>query len=163
MEVYTGGSVMKKLFTILLIGILSVSLFSCKQKDPLADYDLYEYETLKIYVPKDIKLEDMEVEGFDKAWGKEDFIIFTDKVEKKTVEDLDLSDEDFQKLVFGENTKNDLPNCSYTTYTNAGYYYTYGLFEDDTYYYDVNIACNESDTETYKDIMLDILSKIAHS
>lgn len=150
---------MKKLFTVLLIGILSVSLFSCKQKDPLADYSLYEFEGLKIYVPKDIKLEETTVEQFKKAWAVDDFIVFADNTDKSQVEALELSEEEFTNLVFGENPKTDLKNCSYTTYTNAGFFYTYALFEGESLYYDLNLACREEDAEKYKDIMLDILDK----
>jgi len=161
---------MKKLMHILLVALLMTSLFACSKKeetpvDPLADYDKFTYETLEIYIPKKVLAQETTLDDFEYALDSSSMAVFIKSLAKSDLANTNYTLDELKAMVFeGQDVKyvNDIP---YFTYTNLGtdnveYFYVYAMLEDADRVWDFHQACRADEAEEYRDIMLDVISKV---
>ena len=135
----------------------------------LDNYDLYETELLKVYVPKELGCYNAPRDEYEMFLDGSNVAVFIQAGLKESILGDSYTEEDLYNSIFSQEadskTEGTLSDGTrYMTYTSSvdgeEYYYVYSLLKSDMHYFDVNIACFASDKDKLNDSMMDILSKI---
>ncbi|MBQ1288641.1 MAG: hypothetical protein IIY23_00600 [Erysipelotrichaceae bacterium] len=151
---------MKKLFAVLAALLLVLTAAGCSQNAT----ENFTFENMTITVPKSYKMKEVDYEGFDYTLEGEKLVIFFGRIPVADIEAYGLDEETVANMAYQGMDVKEKDGMTYGTYTYENgtdkFFYTYGLFKDDTYYWDVNVACDQADQEKLADQMITILQSV---
>ena len=151
---------MKKLLAVMAALLLLLTAAGCSSNAT----ETFTFENMTITVPKSYKMKEAEYDGFDYTLEGDKLVIFFSRVPVADIEAYGFDEEAVANIAYEGMDVKEKDGMTYGTYTyNNGeetFYYTYGLFKDATYYWDVNLACDEKDQTQLADPMVTILSSV---
>ena len=126
-------------------------------------YFVYETDTLKAYVPDDLNTYPSKDEDYELIVDGEKVVMFVQSIPISELTDEDITMEDIREAIYEGNDIVD-GDLRYMTYTSEAegtdYFFIYSLMNDKVNFYDVTLICYEEEKDLYKDVMLDILSRL---
>ena len=152
---------MKKLFAVLAALLLVLTAAGCSQKEKTKTFT---FENLSITVPESYKMEETSYDGFVYCLEGEKLVIFVNRTAIADIQSYGITEDQVSEIAYQGMEIKEKDGMSYGVYDYTSgsdkFYYTYGLFKDDTYYWDVNVACQDADKATLADPMVTILQNV---
>ena len=132
--------------------------------DPAAPgYTVYETELMKVYFPEELDTYASRDQDYELIVDGERVVMFIQSIaiDELTDEDFDL--EDIRDAIYEGNdvVENGVRYMTYTSEVDGmEYFFVYSLLNDAVNFYDVTLVCFGDAKDVYKDVMLDIISRI---
>ncbi len=132
--------------------------------DPAAPgYTVYETELMKVYFPEELDTYASRDQDYELIVDGERVVMFIQSIaiDELTDEDFDL--EDIRDAIYEGNdvVENGVRYMTYTSEVDGTeYFFVYSLLNDAVNFYDVTLVCFGDAKDVYKDVMLDIISRI---
>ena len=132
--------------------------------DPAAPgYTVYETELMKVYFPEELDTYASRDQDYELIVDGEKVVMFIQSIaiDELTDEDFDL--EDIRDAIYEGNdvVENGVRYMTYTSEVDGmEYFFVYSLLNDAVNFYDVTLVCFGDAKDVYKDVMLDIISRI---
>ena len=156
---------MKKILSAVLSVLICAGMFGCSNKQ--ADkYDTFTFQELIFYIPKELKLEETEIDEHSYSVGSEEFMLLADYISLEEIQNNGWSLKDLEYTIFKDQEKQEIGGYPTFFYKNTvdgdEFYYSYTEVVTDKGVYDVHMTCYAEDEEKMHGYMEDIISRIKH-
>ncbi len=156
---------MKKILSAILSVLICAGIFAgCANKQD--EYDTFTFQELTFSVPKELKLEETEIDEHNYSVGSDEFMLLADYISLEEIKNHGWSLEDLEKTIFKDQEKLEIGGYPTFFYKNTvdgdEFYYSYTEVVTDKGVYDVHMTCYAEEEEKMHGYMEDIISRIKH-
>ena len=156
---------MKKIISVILSVLTCAGMSGCANKQA-ENYDTFTFKELTFQIPKELKLEEMEVEEFSYSIGSDEFMLLADYITLEEIQANGWSLKDLEYTIFKDQEKQEIGGYPTFFYKNTAdgdeFFYSYTEVALDQGVYDVHMTCYAEDEEKMRGYMEDIISRIKH-
>ncbi len=158
---------MKKWIAAVLAVFMLAGCSNDSSGSKIEDYNEYTYENLTLLIPKELNMEEAELDEYDWVLDGDKLAVFTNRFMKSDLKEqgFENAEQVFQE-VFPDQEYEISNGYRYFLYTNTGddgmeYRYLYALLEDNVYYWDFNLAVLPGDdAQADDDLLVGVMQRL---